>query len=162
MLLQQAENKQAQLDAEIKKVADAYAPDQKTRRQFRADAAQPFDDYKADQEALRRVVDYYAERLAANPAALAYLEKRGLSDPELLKTFRLGYCDRTLGLRLPQEISRVERRHHRDAPTGVPVAPHPAHRLQPGRTPANPDRDGPDRALSRHRRAALSRPGEII
>ena len=66
-------------------------------------AAQPFDDYKADQEALRRVVDYYAERLAANPAALAYLEKRGLSDPELLKTFRLGYCDRTLGLRLPQK-----------------------------------------------------------
>ena len=66
-------------------------------------AAQPFDDYKADQEALRRVVDYYAERLAANPAALAYLEKRGLADAELLKAFRLGYCDRTLGLRLPQK-----------------------------------------------------------
>ncbi len=64
-------------------------------------AEQPFEDYEADQHALRRVVDYYAERLAANPAALAYLEKRGLADAELLKAFRIGFCDRTLGLRLP-------------------------------------------------------------
>jgi DNA primase catalytic core len=61
------------------------------------------DEHAADQDALRRVVDYYAERLAANPAALAYLEKRGLAAPELLKVFRVGFCDRTLGLRLPQK-----------------------------------------------------------
>ena len=66
-------------------------------------AAQPFEDYAADQEALRRVVDYYAERLTANPAALAYLEKRGLADPDLLRVFRIGFCDRTLGLRMPQK-----------------------------------------------------------
>ena len=59
------------------------------------------DERAADQDALRRVLDYYAERLAANPSALAYLEKRGLADPELLRVFRVGYCDRTLGLRLP-------------------------------------------------------------
>ena len=70
-------------------------------------AAQPFEDYAADQEALRRVVDYYAERLAANPAALAYLEKRGLADPELLRVFRVGFCDRSLGLRIPNK-QRVE------------------------------------------------------
>lgn len=60
-------------------------------------------EHAADQDALRRVVDYYAERLAANPAALAYLDKRGLADPELLRVFRVGCCDRTLGLRLPQK-----------------------------------------------------------
>jgi DNA primase len=60
-------------------------------------------EHAADQEALRCVLDYYAERLAANPSALAYLEKRGLADPELLRVFRIGYCDRTLGLRLPQK-----------------------------------------------------------
>jgi hypothetical protein len=63
----------------------------------------PAAEHAADQEALRRVVDYYAERLAANPAALAYLEKRGLADPDLLRVFRVGFCDRTLGLRLPQK-----------------------------------------------------------
>ena len=68
-----------------------------------ASATAADDEHAADQEALRRVVDYYAERLAANPAALGYLEKRGLSDPELLRVFRVGYCDRTLGLRLPQK-----------------------------------------------------------
>lgn len=76
-------------------------------------AAEAYDDEeRANQEALRRVVDYYAERLAANPAALAYLEKRGLADPELLKAFRVGYCDRTLGLRLPQK-NRKEGAEHR-------------------------------------------------
>jgi DNA primase len=60
-------------------------------------------EHAADQEALRCVLDYYAERLTANPSALAYLEKRGLADPELLRVFRIGYCDRTLGLRLPQK-----------------------------------------------------------
>jgi DNA primase len=71
-------------------------------------AAEAYDDEeKANQEALRRVVDYYAERLAANPAALAYLDKRGLADPALLKTFRVGFCDRTLGLRIPNK-QRVE------------------------------------------------------
>ena len=68
-----------------------------------ASATAADDEHAADQEALRRVVDYYAERLAANPAALGYLEKRGLADPELLRVFRVGYCDRTLGLRLPQK-----------------------------------------------------------
>ena len=53
-----------------------------------------------DQAALRQVLDYYHERLPENPAALAYLKKRGLT-AEAVKTFRLGFVDRTLGLRLP-------------------------------------------------------------
>lgn len=53
-----------------------------------------------DQAALRQVLDYYHERLPENPAALAYLQRRGLT-AEAVKTFRLGFVDRTLGLRLP-------------------------------------------------------------
>lgn len=54
-----------------------------------------------DQAALRQVLDYYHERLKQNPAALAYLKKRGIA-AEAVDTFRLGFVDRTLGLRLPQ------------------------------------------------------------
>ena len=54
-----------------------------------------------DQAALGQVLDYYHARLKENPAALAYLKKRGLT-AEALATFKLGFVDRTLGLRLPQ------------------------------------------------------------
>ena len=53
-----------------------------------------------DQAALRQVLDYYHERLKENPPALAYLKKRGLT-AEALAAFRIGFVDRTLGLRLP-------------------------------------------------------------
>jgi DNA primase len=36
------------------------------------------------------------------PEALAYLKARGLTHPELIDRFQLGYANRTLGLRLPQ------------------------------------------------------------
>jgi DNA primase catalytic core len=53
-----------------------------------------------DQAALRQVLDYYHARLAENPAALAYLKKRGIA-AEAVAAFRIGFVDRTLGLRLP-------------------------------------------------------------
>ncbi len=56
-----------------------------------------------DQTALRQVLDYYHARLKENPAALAYLQKRGFTSQEALATFRVGFVDRTLGLRLPQK-----------------------------------------------------------
>ena len=54
-----------------------------------------------DQAALRQVLDYYHARLKENPAALAYLQKRGLHHEEALAFFKIGFVDRTLGLRLP-------------------------------------------------------------
>ena len=54
-----------------------------------------------DQTLLRQVIDYYHERLKQTPAALAYLQKRGLGSEEAIATFKLGFADRTLGLRLP-------------------------------------------------------------
>ena len=56
-----------------------------------------------DQTLLNQIVDYYQERLRENPAALEYLKKRGLDDGETIKAFRIGYADRTLGLRLPHK-----------------------------------------------------------
>jgi DNA primase catalytic core len=54
-----------------------------------------------DQALLNQVVDYYHQTLLASPEALAYLASRGLAHPELISRFRLGYANRTLGLRLP-------------------------------------------------------------
>ncbi len=54
-----------------------------------------------DIELLDQAVDYYHERLLKAPQALDYLRKRGIHDEEVIKAFRLGYSDRTLGIRLP-------------------------------------------------------------
>ncbi|NJS36731.1 MAG: hypothetical protein HC765_10470 [Brachymonas sp.] len=60
-----------------------------------------------DRALLLQVVGYYQQSLKDSPEALAYLQKRGLVHPELLDTFKLGYANRTLGLRLPHK-NRVE------------------------------------------------------
>jgi DNA primase len=54
-----------------------------------------------DQTLLKQVIDYYHERLKQTPAALQYLESRGIKSEEAFTTFKLGFSDRTLGLRLP-------------------------------------------------------------
>jgi DNA primase catalytic core len=58
-------------------------------------------DAEEDSKALAQVADYYAERLAKNPDALAYLATRGLDDEGLIERFKIGFSDRTLGLRVP-------------------------------------------------------------
>lgn len=54
-----------------------------------------------DSAVLRQVVDYYQQTLHESPAALKYLEQRGISDKEAVGKFQLGYANRTLGYRLP-------------------------------------------------------------
>jgi DNA primase len=44
--------------------------------------------------------------LQQTPAALAYLEKRVIKHDEAIKAFRLGFADRTLGLRLPPKTRK--------------------------------------------------------
>ena len=64
-------------------------------------------DFAADDAALmRQVVDYYHERLinaATGAPAREYLKRRGLDDESLLKRFKIGFADRSLGLRLPHK-----------------------------------------------------------
>lgn len=59
-----------------------------------------------EQELLNQVIGYYHETLLESPEALDYLKARGLAHPELIDAFKLGYANRTLGLRLPEK-SRV-------------------------------------------------------
>ncbi len=59
---------------------------------------------EADEQALlKQVIDYYHQSLKNTPDALRYLEKRGLIHPEVINTFKLGFADRSLGLRLPEK-----------------------------------------------------------
>jgi DNA primase catalytic core len=59
---------------------------------------------EADDRALfLQVVDYYHQTLKQSPEALAYLQSRGLNHPELVEHFKLGFANRTLGLRLPDK-----------------------------------------------------------
>jgi DNA primase len=60
-----------------------------------------------DRAVLLQVVDYYRLSLKQSPEALTYLQSRGLNHPELIDTFKLGFANRTLGLRLPDK-RRVE------------------------------------------------------
>jgi DNA primase len=60
-----------------------------------------------DRAVLLQVVDYYRLSLKQSPEALAYLQSRGLNHPELIDHFKLGFANRTLGLRLPDK-RRVE------------------------------------------------------
>jgi DNA primase len=73
-----------------------------------------------DQQLLQQIVDYYQERLKQSPQALQYLEKRGIKSEEALQTFRIGYADRTLGLRLPQK-NRKEGKDIRDRLTAIGI-----------------------------------------
>jgi len=54
-----------------------------------------------DGELLQQIVGFYQETLRESPEALRYLESRGLHSAEMVERFRLGFANRTLGLRLP-------------------------------------------------------------
>jgi len=55
-----------------------------------------------DSKLLAQVADYYHQRLKEAPAALEYLQRRGITDSEAIERFKIGFSDRTLGLRLPR------------------------------------------------------------
>jgi DNA primase catalytic core len=59
-----------------------------------------------DQALLRQVIDYYHDTLKQSPEALDYLKARGLDHPEVIDRFKLGFANRTLGLRLPDKKNR--------------------------------------------------------
>ncbi|ODS24403.1 DNA primase [Candidatus Endobugula sertula] len=67
----------------------------------------PITENAEDQQVLKQVIDYYHQTLKQSLEALDYLAKRGLDDLELIDHFKLGYANRTLGLRLPQKNRKV-------------------------------------------------------
>jgi DNA primase len=68
-------------------------------------AAVEFD--AGDQALMDQAIRYYQERLKQTPEALAYLARRGLDDAELIERHRIGFADRTLGLRLPEKTRKA-------------------------------------------------------
>jgi DNA primase len=56
-----------------------------------------------DAKLLAQVIEYYHESLLGSPEALEYLQRRGIGSQEAIRTFKLGYANRTLGYRLPQK-----------------------------------------------------------
>lgn len=55
-----------------------------------------------DPELLKRVAEHYQKGLAESEEARAYLEERGLGDPEMLRAFGVGYCDGSLLRAVPK------------------------------------------------------------
>ena len=58
-----------------------------------------------DAKLLGQVIDYYHQTLLGSAEALTYLRKRGIGADEAIRTFKLGYANRTLGYRLPPKIN---------------------------------------------------------
>ncbi|GMU62982.1 MAG: hypothetical protein AMXMBFR34_47450 [Myxococcaceae bacterium] len=62
----------------------------------------PLDAAADDAALLAQVRDYYHRTLKASPEALEYLASRGLKHEAVIDGFKLGFANRTLGLRLPE------------------------------------------------------------
>jgi DNA primase catalytic core len=60
-----------------------------------------------DAKLLTQVIEYYHETLLGSPEAIEYLKRRGIGCEDAIKTFKLGFANRTLGYRLPEK-TRVE------------------------------------------------------
>jgi len=86
-------------------VADASAAPAK--RSTVKKLAMPLEREVEDAKLLMQVVDYYHQTLLQSPEAMQYLDKRGIASLDAVRTFKLGYANRTLGYRLPA-ANRVE------------------------------------------------------
>ena len=59
---------------------------------------------------IERAVEHYHKRLLETTAAQGYLRSRGITAPEIITSFRLGYSDGTLAEKLPPEGKAALRR----------------------------------------------------
>lgn len=69
-----------------------------------------FDPQDDDQKLLAQVIAYYQHSLKDSPEALKFLRARGITAGEALDRFRIGYANRTLGLKLPSMRSKAGNR----------------------------------------------------
>jgi len=83
--------------------ADSGASAQPVKRSTVRKLSMPIERDAEDTKLLAQVVDYYHRALLENPAALKYLQRRGIRSEEAIRTFKLGYANRTLGYRLPEK-----------------------------------------------------------
>jgi CHC2 zinc finger/Toprim-like/DNA primase catalytic core, N-terminal domain len=81
-------------------------PRRLSRRSRAPELPCPFDFEGDDAQLLLEYVDHCHALLLESAEAQDYLKKRGLDDAELVSRFRLGYQDRSLGLRLPERAAK--------------------------------------------------------
>lgn len=62
-----------------------------------------------DQKLLAQVIDFYQRTLKESPEALDFLRKRGINNPDCIEQFRIGYANRSLGLKLPTKDKKAGR-----------------------------------------------------
>ncbi len=93
------QNDSLPLAASSSAVAAAPPPKQSTVKKLPAAFEQDADDAKL----LGQVIEYYHQGLLQSPEALEYLKRRGIDSPEAIRTFKLGFANRTLGYRLPEK-----------------------------------------------------------
>lgn len=88
-----------------------------TKAKFVPRFESPIAQTASDQELIFSVATYYYEQLPKNADAIAYLTKRGLANAEWIAKFNIGFCDRTLGHRIPnrQTQAGAEQRAKLDA-----------------------------------------------
>jgi DNA primase catalytic core len=97
----------------VELLRDGVAPSMRPagmRRGVKSGVAQlpsPLERAADDRELLGRVAGFYAQTLKESAEALAYLERRGLRNPDLIERFGLGYANRTLGYRLPAKTKQA-------------------------------------------------------
>jgi DNA primase catalytic core len=141
---------------------------------------------EGEQALLDEVIGFYHETLLERPEARAYLDKRGLGGEEVIKTFKLGFANRTLGYRMGSKqvkagaaargalqrigILRESGHEHFNGSVVVPIFDAAGHvvevygrkitaKLRPG-TPLHLYLSGPHRGL--FNREALKQSPEII
>lgn len=88
----------------------------------------PYNNGMADNLVVNQVLDYYSQTLCSDTKALAYLQGRGIYQPDLLAQFRLGLADRSLGLQL-RKLSFLEEETVRGALMRVGLLRDSGHEL---------------------------------
>lgn len=67
------------------------------------------DPHADDQKLVAQVLEYYTDTFKQSPDTLAYLHDRGITNDQVIDTFRIGYANRTLGLKLPPKQKKAGR-----------------------------------------------------
>ena len=67
----------------------------------------PLNPLADDQKILAQVIDYYHHTLKETTEGLDYLRSRGVTVGEAIDRFRIGYANRTLGLKLPVKQNKI-------------------------------------------------------
>lgn len=91
---------------DTQQAAKGKIPKRSTRSKLPSTIEITEDDY----ELTEQVADFYQEALKGSPEAKDYLSQRGLTHPDLIEHFRIGFSNRTFGYRMPPKTNKEGKR----------------------------------------------------